>query len=107
MNCWIVSAWELHILSTDPYKWWHLLICTPRRVCRESTTPAREGGNRNGCLRLPRGGDGGKRTNVLVHMEEVFRIELCLDFRKPVVVCAIGGPDAFIAFVFHHEIHVG
>jgi len=41
----------------------------------------------------------------LVHAEEVFGIVLGLDLGQAIVVVAIAGADAIVAF-FHHEVHV-
>src|SRR5215218_2494813 len=49
---------------------------------------------------------GGGRPYVVVYAEEVTRVVLSLYCNQPLVVVAVGRPDALLALV-HHEVHVG
>ena len=45
------------------------------------------------------------RAYILVHAEEILRIVFALDLDQPLVVVAVGGLHALLAFV-HHEVGV-
>ena len=47
----------------------------------------------------------GRRLDVLVYAEDVVGVVLRLDAREAVVVLAVGGADALLAFL-HHEVDV-